>query len=113
MFLDRFGRLGKGNGKGKVESLVGYARCNYLVPLPEVPSFAALNAHPGARSGRVMDAAETLGGEQASAFQPPAAGAAQRQTGVGAWWLSGASSPALGDDLYHWPLSLTHMGPVA
>ena len=45
LFLDRFGRPGKGNDKGKVESLVGYARRNYLVPLPEVPSFAALNAH--------------------------------------------------------------------
>ena len=45
LFLDRFGRPGKGNDKGKVEGLVGYARRNYLVPLPEVPSFAALNAH--------------------------------------------------------------------
>ena len=45
LFLDRFGRPGKGNDKGKVEGLVGYARRNFLVPLPEVPSFAALNAH--------------------------------------------------------------------
>ena len=45
LFGDRFGRPGKGNDKGKVEGLVGYARRNYLVPLPEVPSFAALNAH--------------------------------------------------------------------
>src|SRR4051812_37664537 len=45
LFLDRFGRPGKGNDKGKVEGLVGYARRNYLVPLPEVPSFAALNAY--------------------------------------------------------------------
>src|SRR3954470_15332418 len=45
LFRDRFGRPGKGNDKGKVEGLVGYARRNYLVPLPEVPSFAALNAH--------------------------------------------------------------------
>src|SRR5690349_10395653 len=45
LFADRFGRPGKGNDKGKVEGLVGYARRNYLVPLPEVPSFAALNAH--------------------------------------------------------------------
>jgi transposase len=44
LFLDRFGRPGKGNDKGK-EGLVGYARRNFLVPLPEVPSFAALNAH--------------------------------------------------------------------
>ena len=45
LFLDRFGRPGKGNDKGKVEGLVGYARRNFLVPIPEVPSFAALNAH--------------------------------------------------------------------
>ena len=34
LFLDRFGRPGKGNDKGKVEGLVGYARRNFLVPLP-------------------------------------------------------------------------------
>ena len=45
LFLDRFGRPGKGKVEGKVEGLVGYARRNYLVPLPEVPSFAALNAY--------------------------------------------------------------------
>jgi len=45
LFGDRFGRPGKGNDKGKVEGLVGYARRNYLVPIPDVPSFAALNAH--------------------------------------------------------------------
>ena len=45
LFLDRFGRPGKGNDKGKVEGLVGYARRNFLVPVPAMPSFAALNAH--------------------------------------------------------------------
>ena len=44
LFADRFGRPGKGNDKGKVEGLVGYARRNFLVPLPQVVSFAALNA---------------------------------------------------------------------
>jgi transposase len=34
LFVDRFGRPGRGNDKGKVENLVGYARRNYLVPLP-------------------------------------------------------------------------------
>ena len=34
LFLDRFGRPGKGNDKGKVEGLVGYARRNFLVPIP-------------------------------------------------------------------------------
>src|SRR4051794_14517253 len=45
LFLDRFGRPGKGNDKGKVEGLVGYARRNFLVPLPAFASFADLNAH--------------------------------------------------------------------
>jgi hypothetical protein len=45
LFRDRFGRPGKGNDKGKVEGLVGYARRNFLVPVPAAPSFAALNAH--------------------------------------------------------------------
>ncbi|MDP8915673.1 MAG: IS21 family transposase [Pseudomonadota bacterium] len=49
LFADRFGRLGKGNDKGKVEGLVGYARRNFLVPVPRVESFAALNAHLEAR----------------------------------------------------------------
>ena len=45
LFEDRFGRPGKGNDKGKVEGLVGYARRNFLVPLPSFPSFDALNAY--------------------------------------------------------------------
>ena len=45
MFTDRFGRPGKGNDKGKVEGLVGYARRNFLVPVPVFESFEALNAH--------------------------------------------------------------------
>jgi transposase len=40
LFADRFGRP----GKGKVEGLVGYARRNFLVPVPRVESLAALNA---------------------------------------------------------------------
>jgi transposase len=45
LFKDRFGRRGKGNDKGKVEGLVGYARRNFLVPIPVFESFEALNAH--------------------------------------------------------------------
>jgi transposase len=45
LFEDRFGRPGKGNDKGKVEGLVGLARRNFLVPIPVVESFEALNAH--------------------------------------------------------------------
>ena len=45
LFAERFGRPGKGNDKGKVEGLVGYARRNFLVPLARVSSYAALNQH--------------------------------------------------------------------
>jgi len=45
LFEDRFGRPGKGNDKGKVEGLVGYARRNFLVPIPVFENFEALNAH--------------------------------------------------------------------
>src|SRR6202521_3139456 len=44
LFADRFGRPGKGNDKGKVEGLVGYARRNFLVPIPHAASFAEFNA---------------------------------------------------------------------
>ena len=45
LFQDRFGRPGKGNDKGKVEGLVGFARRNFLVPIPVFDSFAVLNEH--------------------------------------------------------------------
>ena len=44
LFDDRFGRPGKGNGKGKVEGLAGYMRRNFLVPVPSFESFEALNS---------------------------------------------------------------------
>jgi transposase len=43
LFKDRFGRPGCGNDKGKVENLVGYARRNFLVPIPRASSFEELN----------------------------------------------------------------------
>jgi len=45
LFQDRFGRPAKGNDKGKVEGLVGYARRNFMVTVPVFETFAALNAH--------------------------------------------------------------------
>lgn len=45
LFEDRFGRPGRGNDKGKVEGLVGFARRNFLVPVPVFDSFEALNAY--------------------------------------------------------------------
>ncbi len=45
LFDDKFGRPGKGNDKGNVEGLVGYARRNFLVPMPTFASYEALNAY--------------------------------------------------------------------
>lgn len=45
LFADRFGRPGKGNDKGKVEGLVGYARRNFMVPIPRYQSWEAFNEH--------------------------------------------------------------------
>jgi transposase len=45
LFAVKFGRLGKGNDKGNVEGLVGYARRNFLVPVPRVASWEELNTH--------------------------------------------------------------------
>lgn len=64
LFEDRFGRPGKGNDKGKVEGLVGYARRNFLVPIPVFESFEALNAHLVACCHRRM--AERLRGHAAT-----------------------------------------------
>ena len=66
LFYDRFGRPGKGNDKGKVESLVGYARRNFLVPIPSFESFDTLNAYLERRCLERMDAqlrghTETIG----------------------------------------------------
>ena len=66
LFDDRFGRPGKGNDKGKVEGLVGYARRNFLVSIPSFESFEALNAYLERRCLERMDArlrghTETIG----------------------------------------------------
>ena len=66
LFQDRFGRPGRGNDKGKVEGLVGFARRNFLVPIPVFDSFAALNEHLLAccrkrMSERLRGRTETIG----------------------------------------------------
>ena len=66
LFDDRFGRPAKGNDKGKVEGMVGYVRRNFLVPIPSLESFTALNAHLEGHCLERMDAtlrghAETIG----------------------------------------------------
>ena len=45
LFADKFGRPAKGNDKGKVEGLVGYARRNFMVPIPRVNTWDELNAY--------------------------------------------------------------------
>jgi transposase len=44
LFAAKFGRPGKGNDKGNVEGLVGYARRNFMVPVPRAASWKELNA---------------------------------------------------------------------
>ena len=58
LFKDRFGRPGKGNDKGKVEGLVGYARRNFLVP---IPVFAELRGAERASAGELPQAAVPTG----------------------------------------------------
>ena len=44
LFRDRYGRPGKGNDKGNVEGMVGYARRNHMVPIPHFASWDDFNA---------------------------------------------------------------------
>ena len=66
LFAEKFGRPGKGNDKGKVENLVGYARRNFMVPIPRASSWEELNAHLEAdcrrrRERRLRGHTETIG----------------------------------------------------
>jgi len=45
LFAAKFGRPGKGNDKGNVEGLVGYARRNFMVPVPRAATWEELNIH--------------------------------------------------------------------
>jgi transposase len=45
LFVEYFANVARGNEKGGVENLVGYARRNFMVPCPDFESFEALNAH--------------------------------------------------------------------
>jgi transposase len=51
LFAEKFGRPGKGNDKGKVEGLVGYARRNFMVPIPRYATWEKFNAHLLIQSG--------------------------------------------------------------
>ena len=66
LFADKFGRPAKGNDKGKVEGLVGYARRNFMVPIPCASSWEDLNLHLEAdcrkrRERRLRGHTETIG----------------------------------------------------
>jgi transposase len=66
LFAAKFGRPAKGNDKGKVEGLVGYARRNFMVPVPRVSSWEELNVHLEAqcrqrRERRLRGHTETIG----------------------------------------------------
>jgi len=66
LFAEKFGRPGKGSDKGKVENLVGYARRNFMVPIPRASSWEELNAHLEAdcrerRERRLRGHTETIG----------------------------------------------------
>ena len=74
LFDARFGRPGKGNDKGKVEGLVGYARRNFFVPIPRCPSWDVLNADlerqcRARRERRLRRHTETIG--ERFAREPP------------------------------------------
>ena len=45
LFESHFCTPGQGHEKGRVEDAVGFARRNFLVPIPEVASYEELNAH--------------------------------------------------------------------
>lgn len=44
LFRDRYGRPRKGNDKGAVEGIHGYARRNHMVPIPHFANWDAFNA---------------------------------------------------------------------
>lgn len=62
LFASHFCTVGEGHEKGQVEHGVGYVRRNFLVPIPVVASFAALNAHLLAKCEQ--ERARTVHGEE-------------------------------------------------
>jgi transposase len=68
---DRYGRPGKGNDKGKVEGLVGFARRNFMVPMPRFASWDAFNDYLEeqclARQGNILRGHKASIGERLEA----------------------------------------------
>ena len=72
LFVDRFGRPGKGNDKGKVEGLIGDTRRNFPVPIPRFENFEALNEYLAARcrerqAAKLRGYAQTIAGRMVRA----------------------------------------------
>jgi transposase len=66
LFAEKFGRPAKGNDNGEAEGLIGYARRNFMVPIPRASSWEDLNQHLEAdcrkrRERRLRGHTETLG----------------------------------------------------
>ena len=82
LIRDRYGRPGKGNDKGAVEGLVGWARRTFMVPLPRFASWEDFNAWLEAQCRKrqtdiLRGHAETIGARlardlEAMADLPPA-----------------------------------------
>jgi transposase len=77
LFEAHYCNPGKGQEKGGVENLVGYARRNFLVPLPEVESFDELNEYlhdccdrDAATRERFGKSVEELWNEELEKLQP-------------------------------------------
>lgn len=80
LFESHFCLVGRPNEKGQVECLLGYARRNFLVPLPRVDSFEALNAELEQKCrqdlqrrlrGKAATKAELLQEERSALLDPP------------------------------------------
>lgn len=63
LFQEHFCLVRRANEKGHVERLIGFARRNFLVPVPQVESLEALNQH--LRERCLADLAERTRGKQA------------------------------------------------
>ncbi len=83
LFDYRFCRVRRPNEKGHVEAMVGFARRNFLVPVPEAESWEALNAELARRCeedldrrlrGKEQSKRELLAAERAALRPLPASG---------------------------------------
>jgi len=93
LFAHRFCRVRRPNEKGHVEAMVGFARRNFLVPVPEADSWEALNAALEGRCrqdlarrvrGKGQPKGELLAGERGSLRPLPASGFEPRRVELAA-----------------------------